>query len=147
MAKISVRAAVVLSVSGTFFISGCATPPGKLEDREFNWVERQLPLPLSDVYSRLQAYSRQCGGFLKGAVPEWLPSVDGKSATIDLYVPTVFGGRSDWVYGVVKIQSQTDHSTKVMMGVQTVYSQPERLERQVTTVLDEIQSGKPSTCP
>ena len=92
-------------------LTGCATPPGKLGDSQFNWSKYSINKPVSEVhYSFVQGF-RQCS--------DVQPVVNsfGNRVVIDVYFPGgMFETRSNKVYGQIKLKGSADH-TDVEVGV------------------------------
>lgn len=132
----------ILAILAVVGLVGCATPPGKLTEADFATESHTVKRPLQEVYAGLQSNARICGGLLGGHPAEWYPRADG--ATIDLYLPSFFGGRDNWVYGTIRLESDGT-TTNAKVSVQKVYDRSSWRER-AKRMFEEIAGGDMPSC-
>lgn len=108
------------------FLTGCATPPGKLTDSDFVIRRIEVAQPTRDVAANFRDGLRYCGsetgiGFVTHhGIPDCGPERSNGSLVCDMYVPQGFGaGRSELVLGIVEFKSLASNSTEVILKVQT----------------------------
>lgn len=131
-------------------LAGCATPPGQLKHEDLSWAQYSINAPLPKVYEGLQTNARHCGGLIDQYDPKWYPSQDMRSAKIDLYLEGGFGGTSDWVAGIIELES-SGSQTLAKVGIQNVYSNPVFRKRdwwrpKFAAIVNEIVSGATPSC-
>ncbi|MEW6713412.1 MAG: hypothetical protein AB1403_26560, partial [Candidatus Riflebacteria bacterium] len=88
--------------------SGCATPPGKLQQSDFVTSTLSMNVPVPNALSAFYEGLRYCGPESGGAIfvthhgiPECAPVRPDGSAVCDLYLPQMYGGRSNNILGRV----------------------------------------------
>ena len=121
MAKANLITAAILAAS----LTGCATPPGRLNDSDFIKKTVYINVPPSDALSSFYEGLRYCGptsgGFItttQYGVPECLPMGSDGITTCDMFIGGFYGGRSDYVIGRVDF-SPKGSGTSVDLRVQT----------------------------
>ena len=98
-------------------VIGCATPVGKLKKSDFAWEERVISANYQEVYRRILSGFRKCGE----VIPEGNLYTDIQEGRFDVYVRQTFGGRSDFVFGIIDVIYRNENATLVRVGVQTIY--------------------------
>lgn len=98
-------------------LGGCATPPGQLDDNNLEWSETTVYKDVSTVVNNYRLGFRQCGRDFGQA--EYYTS--DKKALIDVYVSSLFGGKSNWVMAKIEAKEITDSETKIRVGMQNRY--------------------------
>ena len=102
---------------------GCAaTPVGQLPADELVWEERVVLVDYETAYRNLREGFRKCGARYGLPDPDLDPTA--RSARFDMYLQGGYGGRSDFVLGVIKIQAKGERSSAIQAGVQKVYDKP-----------------------
>lgn len=101
-------------------VGGCATPIGKFTDEDFVWSHREVDDGYQAVYRTIFTTSKECGGIRT----EGNLYTDVRQGTVDIYLVDVFGGRSPWVLGTVRIEAQADDRTQISVGVNRSMDNP-----------------------
>lgn len=99
----------------TAALLGCATPPGQIPESDFVWETKTLSIDYQDVYKNIRATYRHCGG--KFGVPEGDVYPVERKAKVDLYTAAVYGGRSDFVLGVIDVTGTAPGASTVKVGI------------------------------
>lgn len=99
---------------------GCATPAGKIPESDFVWQEKIIEANYQEVYRRIVSGFRTCGD----VIAEGNLYTDIKEGHFDIYLRGTFGGRSDFILGVIHLKPNDKGNTIVKVGVQTIYDRP-----------------------
>lgn len=103
-------------------VTGCATPVGQFTEHDFDWIEVRADVGYQALYRRMLDNFRRCGN----AVPEGNMYTDTRVAHIDVYLPGAYGGRSDWVIGVIDIRATGDNASMIRAGVNKSHPESRR---------------------
>ena len=109
------------------FLSGCATPPGKLDDSDFVIKKYTINIPIQDAVRNFYSGLRYCGPYSGGilglgvthhGIPECAPTKKNGTVVCDLYVGGADGGRTGVVLGRVNFKPYKT-TTSVELRVQS----------------------------
>ena len=70
-----------------------------LKKSDFVWEERVVAANYQEVYRRILSGFRKCGEI----IPEGHLYTDIKEGHFDVYIRQTFGGRSDFVFGIIDV--------------------------------------------
>lgn len=108
-------------VAAAVVLTGCATPPGQLQDSDFNIRQVNLEIPAKDAAANFRDGIRYCGsqtGFVAvthHGIPDCGAERSDGSMTCDLYLPQAFGmGRTEAVLGIVNFKPAPQGSTATL---------------------------------
>lgn len=114
-------------------LTGCATPPGKLNDTDFVSRTLQVPNNVAGAVSVFYEGLRYCGPSSGGVIfvthhgiADCGPQRPDGTAVCDLYMPTAYGGRSDYVLGRADF-SPTLQGTTITFRVQSYAANTEKI--------------------
>lgn len=110
----------IFTICCFLFLSGCATPPGKFKDSDLTWSHVDISLNYQVVYRNVSEGFRRCGG----KIAEGNLYTDIREGQIDIYLKDVFGGRSSWVYGIVRVKFKEEQISNFSVGVNNPYDSP-----------------------
>lgn len=107
-------------------LSGCATPPGQLDDSDFLVASDTVYASVGETYGNFLQGLRYCGPETRHGiflathhgVPECSPPQPDGSVACDLYVSSAYGERSDLVLGRVDF-SPVQQGTPTAFRVRT----------------------------
>lgn len=102
-------------------MGGCATPAGQFKDDDLAWTRLTVNETYQQVYRNVREGFRRCGDAF---VAEGNLFTDIKAGEFDFYLTDIFGGRSSWVAGFVKIEAVDDKSARLAVGVNKNYDKP-----------------------
>jgi hypothetical protein len=119
----------LLLIALTVLVLGsCATPPGQIQDSDLLWEEKTVPIGYEQVYRNIVNGFRTCGPESPGmvnvsqiGVPECVTYPESKEISCDVYIRQLYGGRSDWIIGFIRIKDFREHGTTVRVGVKPVF--------------------------
>jgi hypothetical protein len=107
---------LVMVLIGLALLVGCATPSGKLTDKDFIIktinVSYKVPDALYSFWSGMKYRGPDYG------IADCSPIKSNGSAICDMYGPQLFGGRSDWVLGRVEFVP-TQEGSEIIFKIQT----------------------------
>lgn len=98
------------------FLTGCATPIGQMAETDFNWSDETVSAGYQEVYRRLVNGFRSCSGDGLPAVPIGNLYTDNRTAHIDVYLGSMYGGQTQWPLGMIDLQAISDAKTQVRVG-------------------------------
>jgi len=111
----------VLMAACVVALVGCATPPGKLTDADFNIREVALAMPAKDAAANFRDGIRYCGSetglvaVVHHGIPDCGQERSDGSLTCDMYLPSGMGmGRSELVLGIVSFKPSATGSTATL---------------------------------
>lgn len=117
----------LLFITLVVFLSGCATPPGKLTDSDFIIEKYSIETAVPDAVSSFYEGLRYCGEYSGGVmgfgvthhgIPDCAPIKSDGMVVCDLYVGGAYGGRSNLVLGRVDFMPNKN-GTSVELRVQS----------------------------
>jgi hypothetical protein len=99
-------------------LAACATPPGAMQESDFNWSETTVAATPAQVFRGVMAHARRCGTFGNAlAEGQYYPDLDEQQ--IDLFITSGFvtASNSGIVAGSIRIKALPDGSTSIRAGV------------------------------
>lgn len=107
------RAALVGSV---VLLSACATPIGQMTEDDFNWSEETVHAGYQEVYRRITNGLRSCDGDGIPAVPIGNLYTDNRTAHIDVFLGSMYGGHTRLPLGMIQIKALSEGATQVRVA-------------------------------
>ncbi|WP_372000869.1 hypothetical protein P7L68_19420 [Tistrella mobilis] len=108
-------------IVGAAVLAGCATSPAKLAEGDFHWTAAAYPSSWESTYRAFIEGFRTCGGIY----PEGQIYQDSQEGKIDIYLPAGFGGRSQWVFGKIRV-IPTSEGSSAQIGVLKEYDRRQK---------------------
>jgi hypothetical protein len=99
------------------FLTGCATPVGKMTDSDFVWHENTVNIESNKVYTNMLTSFRSCENIAAE------PFLNNDHSQIILYLRNI-ASVTQFVVGLVKLHEIDQNTTLVRVGIQKKYDSP-----------------------